>query len=280
MVYHEHPAQRGACLPGAFASYVTSIPLQGYDDLDSAWQAIRQRPFEADWGQVTGACIVSPCPLPRVPSDATDARCSPPQRSRVWPDRMNCWEATAHFAAAAERFLPEQWTLHVWDRDLSNGTRHMWPSLLTPSGDHLLVDLQTVAARKYPSKPYRGLVKGVSTTANGTGNDVLGGVHLAGDKVLRVIGLGGLSDALSKVEGDALPDWSRTEDQIRQRQTEQTDSDNPSADDGGPKGPASEPTKQAAPAPERSSAPGKRRRGLLARLTTDPAQRRTKDGGT
>ena len=49
--------------------------------------------------------------------------------------------------------------------------------------------------------------------ANAWYNDLLGGVHWVGDKVLRAFGGGDLSDTLATTEGDALPDWARTEAQ-------------------------------------------------------------------
>jgi flagellar biosynthesis GTPase FlhF len=49
-------------------------------------------------------------------------------------------------------------------------------------------------------------------------NDLLGGVHFVGDKVLRAFGAGQVSDMLSDAEGDELPDWSRTSDQKKARE--------------------------------------------------------------
>ncbi len=57
--------------------------------------------------------------------------------------------------------------------------------------------------------------------ANALGNDIFGGVHLVGDKLLRAFGLGGLSDSIASTAGDELPDWSRTQDQKIQREREQ-----------------------------------------------------------
>ena len=56
--------------------------------------------------------------------------------------------------------------------------------------------------------------------ANAWYNDLLGGVHWVGDKVLRAFGVGELSDTLATTEGDALPDWARTEAQ-KKRAAEQ-----------------------------------------------------------
>lgn len=57
--------------------------------------------------------------------------------------------------------------------------------------------------------------------ANAIGNDLFGGVHLVGDKLLRAFGLGGLSDSIASAAGDELPDWARTQEQKNQREREQ-----------------------------------------------------------
>lgn len=56
-----------------------------------------------------------------------------------------------------------------------------------------------------------------SLRADAVQNDILGGIHFVGDKVLRIFGLGTVSDSLADVEGDALPDAARTEQQRLQR---------------------------------------------------------------
>lgn len=209
VVYHEHPAQSGACLPGAFAAYLDRIPLSGRGDLAAVWEGIRRRPFRADRGaECAGLC---------------DERCAPVQRSRVWPEDMNCWEATAHFVASARQELPEDWTIHVWDRDLPNGARHVWPSLMSPRGEHFIVDLQTVAPAQYPTSGYQGFAR-PGRGANGddgdegdeeTGgdswwNNVLGVTHLVGKTALSIFGMGKAGEQVERVEGDALPEWART----------------------------------------------------------------------
>lgn len=206
LIVHEHPTQGGACLAGAFQAYVDRIPLEGYTDLDAVWQAARARPFDPDSGDE--GC--------EVWSD--DTRCRPAQRSRIWPTSMNCWETSAHFVRGALYFLPDAWTVHVWDRTLPNGARHVWPSLVSPRGDHLLVDLQTVSPRAYPSDPYTGVAL-PGRPANGIGNDILGGVHLVGKTALKVFGLGGLGDVIEEAEGDALPEWAREQGTPQPRAT-------------------------------------------------------------
>ena len=51
-------------------------------------------------------------------------------------------------------------------------------------------------------------------------NDLLGGTHWIGDKLLRVFGQGELSDQIAKGAGDAMPDWSRTDAQKKAREAE------------------------------------------------------------
>lgn len=193
VVYHEHPTQGGQCLSGAMADYVARIPTGAFRDLDDLWQSIRRRPYERDTGR-------SGC----------DDRCEPAQRARIWPPRMNCYEATAHFVAGATRFLDDTWTVHVWDRDLPNGARHVWPSLMSPKGDHMLVDLETVAPRDYPARSYTGMfTQQPANEADEWYNQILGGAHWAGSRVLKVFGLGGAGPVLEDVEGDELPDWAK-----------------------------------------------------------------------
>lgn len=56
-----------------------------------------------------------------------------------------------------------------------------------------------------------------SERADAVLNDVLGGIHFVGDKALRLFGLGSVSDSLADAEGDALPDFARTDEQKARR---------------------------------------------------------------
>ena len=114
-----------------------------------------------------------------------DTRCYPAQRARVWPATFNCWEATAHLVAEGARLLPADWILYVHDQTFGP-YRHVWATLEFP-----------------------GILGGVRPVANLSGNDVLGGLHVAGRMVLSAFGAGGVGDALESAEGDALPDWAR-----------------------------------------------------------------------
>jgi hypothetical protein len=215
LVYHEHPRQGGSCLQGAFAAYVRRIPVDDYRNLDELWQAVRRRPYEADFGDAS----------------ASDDRCDPPQRSLIWPGTMNCWQAAAHFTAGALHFLDDSWIVHIWDRDLPSGERHVWPSL-TQGRHHLLVDLSTLSPAKYKLGVYSGLVV-PSSAANAEGDDgsseqetaspdggedagpqwynhLLGGAHAGGKVALSIFGLGGLGNVLEDVEREHLPDWAKS----------------------------------------------------------------------
>lgn len=196
LVFHEHPEQGGECLTGAFRSYVQRIPVSGFVTLDAATTAIRRLPFEADPG--SGACEDGIC----------DTRCRPAQRSRIWPPSMNCWESAAHFAAAAQALLPDDWTVHIWDRTLSNGARHVWPSLASPDGQHVLIDLNTLALGAYPVGEYSGAATRPAANGDGVGNQILGGLHVIGRTALSLFGLGGVAKKLEEVEREALPDWA------------------------------------------------------------------------
>jgi hypothetical protein len=107
---------------------------------------------------------------------------------------MNCWEATAHVAAEAKRLLPDSWAVVIHDETYAEGMRHVWATIELP-----------------------GMLGPPRPAANLSGNDVLGGVHIAGKTVLRAFGFGVAGDALEDVEGDALPDWARSKDTAKER---------------------------------------------------------------
>jgi hypothetical protein len=113
--------------------------------------------------------------------------------------------------------LPDGWQVHIWDRDLErlDGeiVRHVWPSLLSPDGQHLLVDLESVTGRRVRPGQYDadGYTHVLASPANTEWwNHVLGGLHFVGDKVLRIFGAGAVSDAVEPLWGDLIPEWSKT----------------------------------------------------------------------
>ena len=65
---------------------------------------------------------------------AASRACSPIQRARVWPATFNCFEATAHAIGAAMYLgLSDGLDWHVFDRNLSPRTRHVWPVCVDPA---------------------------------------------------------------------------------------------------------------------------------------------------
>lgn len=77
--------------------------------------------------------------------------------------------------------------------------------------------------------------------ANAVENDVLGGVHFVGDKVLRLFGLGSVSDQLTTAEGDALPDFALSDDQLKARQAKRMPTPRPATPTSQPQAPAPQP---------------------------------------
>jgi hypothetical protein len=190
LVYHENPAQRGRCLPQAFDAYWRRIPVERYGSLYDVCRAVQKRPFEADAGDTKDAG------MPHA------AACSPVQRSRVWPRTMNCWEQAAHFVAGAMRYLPDSYAVHVWDRQLSSGERHVWPSIVPPGGRHRLMGFSGAPEQT------GGRALRAANDATAWYNDLLGGAHLAGKATLTVFGLGSLGNELEQVEKPYLPSWA------------------------------------------------------------------------
>lgn len=142
--------------------------------------------------------------------------CTPAQRSRIWPLTLNCWEATAHFAGwvIAQR-LPLE--VHIFDVNLGR-VRHVFPAVRYQGETHypeaMLLQPPT-GPKNLPGLVSYGM--GRSEPAQAWYNDLLGGLHVVGDTVLRAYGLGGAADKLAEVEGDALPDWARSKKQQADR---------------------------------------------------------------
>lgn len=152
----------------------------------------------------------------RVVLDAGSGRqesgCNPAQRSEIWPEfGMNCWEATAHFLGVAIR---QRWPVEIFVFDaLVNGQRHVFPAWRALGSQQVPVPL----VLQPPIRTGKSAVGLTGALAQGEWyNDVLGAFHFVGDKVLRVFGAGGAADELAKLEGDALPDWARTDEQKQQ----------------------------------------------------------------
>jgi len=163
--YIENPSQPDGCLAGAMKDYIARIPAR-FSVFEDAVTWIASLRFEPDTG-----------------TQGTDTRCFPAQRARIWPETINCWEATAHIAAEGKRLLPDYWSIVIRDATV-NGRRHVWPTIELP---RILGPLNPVA--------------------NVSGNDVFGGVHVIGRAVLRGFGLDALGEVLEQVEDPVLPDW-------------------------------------------------------------------------
>lgn len=131
--------------------------------------------------------------------------CVPAQRSRIWPDDgLNCWEATAHLLGVAFCY---QWMLelHLFDAQV-NGQRHVFPAIRPL---YHFRDLPEPLVLQPPIRTGKSS-SALKHAAQAWQNDLLGGVHIVGDKVLRAFGAGDLADELARLEGDELPDWART----------------------------------------------------------------------
>jgi hypothetical protein len=111
--------------------------------------------------------------------------------------------------------------------------------------------------------------------ANAWYNDLLGGAHWVGDKVLRAFGVGDLSDTLATTEGDALPDWARTEAQ-RKKAAEQKQQEEEKQRQAAEAQHAAEVQRQAAEAQQRA-AEAQRQAAQLQRQQEQEAQRRAQE---
>jgi hypothetical protein len=178
----ENPQQK-YCLQADMARYIARIPPR-FGSLIELVNYLVSAPFVRD----------------ALGTDDSGNACIPAQRSRIWPNDYNCWEATAHFAAEAARLLPDNWIVLI--RDVTDGNkRHVWPTLI-------------LAGKLAPP----GFGDG-RPIANEWYNDLFGGIHFAGDKVLRFFGAGAVSDMIADKSGDALPDWARTSEQLARKAT-------------------------------------------------------------
>ena len=138
--------------------------------------------------------------------------CFPAQRSRVWPDDgLNCWEATAHLLGVA---FCHQWMieLHLFDAPV-NGQRHVFPAIRPL---YHFEDFPVPLVLQPPVRTGK-IESALKHAAQAWQNDLLGGIHIVGDKVLRAFGVGDLADELANLEGDELPDWARTAKQKEAR---------------------------------------------------------------
>lgn len=198
---HQHSGQPGGCLEG-LVHYAVQIAQNKhtyafrspYSIVSWLWQ----QPVKLDRGD--GPSV---------------SGCFPAQRSRIWPDDgLNCWEATAHLLGVA---FCHQWMLelHLFDAPV-NGQRHVFPAVRPL---YRFSDLPVPLVLQPPVRTGK-IESALKNAAQAWQNDLLGGVHIVGDKVLRAFGAGDLADQLAKLEGDELPDWARTAKQREARAAE------------------------------------------------------------
>lgn len=201
VVLHQHSGQQADCLAG-LVEYAAKIATNKhtfafqYPEQIIGW--LWRQPVKLDLGE-----------------GPTVAGCHPAQRSRIWPDNgLNCWEAVAHLLGVA---FCNSWPIefHIYDARIGN-QRHVFPAIRP---------LHAMSDNPIPiviQPPVRTGKSGLSLQAAQAAwyNDLLGGVHFVGDKVLRVFGMGDLSDQLADLEADELPDWARTAKQKEQRATQ------------------------------------------------------------
>jgi len=198
---HQHAGQPETCLEG-LVHYAAQIAQNKHT------YAFRT-PY-----QITSWLWQQPVKLDRGDGPST-AGCVPAQRSRIWPDDgLNCWEATAHLLGVA---FCHQWMLefHVYDA-LVGSQRHVFPAIRPLYCFEQMPEPLVIQPPIRTGKSSHSL----RHAAQAWYNDLLGGLHIVGDKVLRVFGAGELADELANVEGDELPDWARTAKQREQRAAE------------------------------------------------------------
>ena len=205
LVLHEHPEQTGRCL-ASLVSYAQQIPIK-FHTIEEAATFIRSQPFEYDAG--IGDSVNSA-------KEYNHSQCNPLQRQRIWPSSYNCWEATAHWLAHALKLLKsEEVIVDIWDRTLSNGVRHVWPTLAREDGIWLV---QLEHERQRPNvmcikAPCEEGNRRPRPAANIGWEDVFGALHYAGAGVLGFF-LGAdrsapIVQAAEQAWGSNIADWSK-----------------------------------------------------------------------
>ena len=195
IVLHGNPSQSDACLLGLvrFAQRIARDAGDVFAQLGSfraVVDYIRSRPFEPDDGTACDGVTT----------------CTPIQRARIWPATFNCFEATTHALAAFLYWgLADYLEFHVFDKNLSERTRHVWPVVVDPeTGRGWIIILDSVVPRQHGR-----------LLANDWYNDVLGGIHSIGRIALSAFGMSKAADTPETAWGDNLPDWARSNDKPR-----------------------------------------------------------------
>lgn len=194
LILHEHPSQDGRCLE-SLVRYAERIPIR-FDTMEAITLFLREQPFESDRGILESAVPVKDYQL---------SACTPWQRQRIWPAFFNCWEATAHWLAHALKLLHSDEIVEIWDRDLRNGVRHVWPTLKRSDG----IWLVAIEGKQ------GGNHRKINTTAANFGwGDVFGALHTAGAGVLGFfLGSDRASPIVQEAEkawGNNIADWAKS----------------------------------------------------------------------
>lgn len=201
VMLHEHSGQKAECLEG-LVEYATRIAANKrtyafrYPEQIMCW--LWKQPVRLDLGE--GPTITG---------------CHPAQRSRVWPKNgLNCWEAVAHLLGVA---FCHSWPIefHIYDAQLGH-QRHVFPAIRPLDATEEKPIPIVIQPPAWTGKTDLSLRAAQAEWYN----QLLGGVHVVGDKVLRIYGMGELADQLADIEGDQLPDWARTAKQKEQRATQ------------------------------------------------------------
>ena len=198
VVLHQHSGQQAQCLEGLveYASRIaTNKHTYGFRYHDQITSWLWKQPVKLDLGDG-----------PKTPG------CWPAQRSRIWPDDgLNCWEAVAHLLGVA---FCNSWPLefHIYDTKVGL-QRHVFPAIRPLDA---ITDMPIPLVIQPPVRTGKSDISLQRAQAEWY-NELLGGVHFVGDKVLRIFGQGDLADQLAEVEADELPDWARTAKQKEQR---------------------------------------------------------------
>lgn len=198
VILHQHSGQGEACLDGLVeyaAKIASNKHAYAYQNPDQIIEWLWCQRVKLDSGE--GPSV---------------SGCHPAQRSRIWPDDgLNCWEAVAHLLGVA---FCNSWPLefHIFDARVGS-QRHVFPAIKPLNAPN---DKPVPLVIQPPVRTGKSEISLKAAQAEWY-NDLLGGVHFVGDKVLRIFGMGDLGDQLAEVESDELPDWARTAKQKEQR---------------------------------------------------------------
>lgn len=201
-IVHQHTGQEYQCLDGLVqyaATIASNKHTYSFQSPERIISWLWRQPIKLDHGE-----------------GPTISGCRPAQRSRMWPDDgLNCWEAVAHLLGVAFCFA-WQIEFHVFDA-IVGSQRHVFPAIRPLAHNNELPEPLVIQP---PASTGRSLFGLRADIAQAWYNDLLGAAHFVGDKVLSAYGLSSISDTMSEIEGNELPDWSRTQKQREKRAAE------------------------------------------------------------